>query len=115
MPYHVYVIALDPAFATTSKARRSNPGYRPGKGCYYVGYTSKLPERRYIQHLAAGRSKKGHNLSSRVVFKYGIYPNGLRPQFYESHNPISTKRKAIEMEEALARKLRIQGHCVWQK
>ena len=112
--YHVYVIALKPAFVATAKARKANPGYIPGRGCYYVGYTSKSPQRRYMQHLAGGQSKKGHNIFSKVVFEFGIYPGGLRPDLYEAYNPIKSKVKAMKVEEALANKLRNEGHCVWQ-
>lgn len=114
MPYHVYVIALKSAFAYSSKARKQNPGYRPGKNCYYVGYTSKSPQRRYIQHMTKGTSQKGHNISSKVVFDYGIFPSGLRAEIYNQYNHISTKEQAMKMEKALANKLRMAGHCVWQ-
>ena len=114
MPYHVYVIALKPSFIATTKARKANPGYIPGKNCYYVGYTSKSPPRRYMQHLAGGQSKKGHNIFSKVVFEYGIYPNGLRPELYAHLNPIRSKAKALIAEKFLANQLRSAGHCVWQ-
>jgi predicted GIY-YIG superfamily endonuclease len=113
MPYSVYVIALRSEFAVTAKARKTNPGYLPGKRCYYVGYTSKPVMRRYIQHISGTRNEKGP-LFSRVVKKYGIYPNGLRPGHYQKYNPIATKEEAMKQEVALANKLRSKGHCVWQ-
>lgn len=114
MPYHVYVIALKSEFGTTAKARRANPGFLPGRRCYYVGYTSRTPGRRYIQHMAGGLSQKGHNLASKVVHKFGVFPQGLKPEIFEVYNPIRTKAEAEKVEKWLAEKLRKEGHCVWQ-
>ena len=115
--YNVYVIGLKPEFATTKKAKQQNPEFKPGlyKKCYYVGYSSKTPEERYHQHITGYINKKGHNISSPVVFKYGYKKNGLRRKKYREYNPISTQEEAMKIEVELAEKLRKNGHCIYQK
>ena len=116
--YYVYVIGLKPEFATTKKAKQQNPEFKPGlyKKCYYVGYSSNTPEERYRKHITGHINKKGHNISSPVVFKYGYKKNGLPHKKYINYNPISTKEKAKRIEVELANHLRDKkGHCVYQK
>lgn len=114
--YYVYVIRLKPEFAKTKKAKKHNPNFLPGpnKRCYYVGYTSKSPEVRHHQHITQYINKKGYNLSSSVVYKYGYSKNGLRPEQYEKYNPIDSKTEAEKLEMYLADRLRKKGHCVYQ-
>ena len=114
--YYVYVIGLKPEFTKTKKAKKHNPHFLPGpnKRCYYVGYTSKTPEERYHQHITRYINKKGYNLSSSVVYKYGYSKNGLRPEHYEKYNPIDSKTEAEKLEIYLADRLRKKGHCVYQ-
>ena len=114
--YYVYVIGLKPEFAQTKKAKKQNPNFFPGlnKRCYYVGYTSKTPEKRYKQHITEYVNKKGHKISSSVVVKYGYKENGLRPSQYEKYNPIDSKSEAEKLEVYLAERLRKKGHCVYQ-
>ena len=114
MPYYVYVRALDEAFAMTRKERERNPDFKPGgsKRCYYVGYSSKTPKERYQQHIDGARNANGP-LYSRIVHKYGIHPNGLRPRQYKRYNPIHTKEEAMALEEEIALRLQRKGHCVW--
>ena len=115
--YNVYVIGLKPEFATTKKAKQQNPEFKPGlyKKCYYVGYSSKTPEERYHQHITGYINKKGHNISSPVVFKYGYKKDGLRRRKYRNYNPISTQEEAMKIEVELAEELRKNGHCIYQK
>ena len=115
--YNVYVIGLKPEFAKTKAAKKQNPNYvhSKNKRCYYVGYTSKTPEERYHQHITGYINKKGHNISSPVVFKYGYKKNGLRDKKYRKYNPISTQEEAMKIEVELAEKLRKNGHCIYQK
>ena len=115
--FHVYVIGLKPEFAKTKAAKKQNPNYvhSKNKRCYYVGYTSKTPEERYHQHITGYINKKGHNISSPVVFKYGYKKDGLRRRKYRNYNPISTQEEAMKIEVELAEKLRKKGHCIYQK
>jgi hypothetical protein len=57
------------------------------------------------------KGRKGHNLSSSIVKKYGSY---LRPSLYEHLNlkPM-TRQQALKAEEKLAWDLRRQGYAVW--
>ena len=114
--YYVYVIGLKPEFAQSKKAKKHNPNFviGPNKRCYYVGYTSKTPEKRYKQHITEYVNKKGHKISSSVVVKYGYKKNGLRPMQYEKYNPIDSKSEAEKLEVYLAMRLRKMGHCVYQ-
>ena len=101
--HNIYVIELKPEVKKTKRFMELNPDYIEGKKCFYVGYTSKTPEKRFEDH------KNGHKHSSRVK-KYGI---ALRPWHYAHHNPM-TKEDAIAMEEEKARRLRKKGYGVWQ-
>lgn len=76
MPYFVYVIELDKAFAETSRARQVNPHARSDKPCIYVGSSSRTPEERFHQHVEGARNPRGP-LFSRIVKRYGIR---LRPR-----------------------------------
>ena len=51
MPYYVYAIELDKAFAKTSKAKMKNPNADIDKPCIYVGSSSKKPEDRFLNIL----------------------------------------------------------------
>ena len=112
--YNVYVIGLYPKFAQTKKAKKRNPDYIEDKPCVYVGYTSKTPEERYQQHITGYINKKGHNLASKIVYKFGNKKNGLRPRKYQKYNPITSQKLAEKKEVELAEKLRKKGYCVWQ-
>jgi predicted GIY-YIG superfamily endonuclease len=109
MPYYVYVIELDKAFANTSKAKKKNPDADTDKPCIYVGYSSKEPEKRFSEHIDGIRNKKGP-LYSKTVNKYGIR---LRPRLYQKHNPMTTKAEALEKEKELTAKYRKKGYTVW--
>ncbi len=73
--------------------------------------TSKDPAERFRQHKTGYINKKGHNLSAKLVLKYGTY---LRPSLYTHLNdkPM-TNKEALAMEEKLALDLRRQGYAVW--
>jgi hypothetical protein len=73
--------------------------------------TSKSPAERFKQHKTGYVSKKGHNISSSIVNKYGSY---LRPSLYDHLNQKPMNRdEALKMEERLAWDLRRQGYAVW--
>ena len=95
--YRTYVINLD------------NPDLTdPGKGYVYVGQTSKTPEQRLKEHLNGTRSRKGHNLASRKVSKYGTQLNYdlMTQRIY------LTQKQALKAERRLAERLREQGYTV---
>ena len=80
----------------------------PGKGYVYVGQTSKTPEERLHEHLTGARSRKGHNLASRTVSKYGRQLNYdlMTQRIY------LTQKQALTAERRLAERLRQQGYTV---
>lgn len=110
--YQVYVVELSKkVFTENAKFRIANPQYNGVLECLYVGMTSKEPAERFAQHKSAFKSKKGYNISSAFVFKYGSY---LRPSLYEhiNANPLN-RNEALIMEEKLALELRRKGYAVW--
>jgi hypothetical protein len=110
--YQVYVIELSKrVFTEDAKFRNANPQFNGVLECLYVGMTSKTPAERFKQHKTGYRNKKGHNLSSAIVKKYGAY---LRRSLYDHVNlkPM-TREEALHMEEKLAWQLRKQGYAVW--
>ena len=80
----------------------------PGKGYVYVGQTSKTPEQRLQEHLNGTPSRKGHNLASRKVLKYGTELNYdlMTQRIY------LTQKQALTAERRLAARLRQQGYTV---
>ena len=109
MPYYVYVIELDKAFAQTQRAIQANPDAQHDKPCIYVGYTSRTPEERFRQHIDGARNTRGP-LFSRIVYKYGVR---LRPRLYQRYNPIDTKEEAEQKEKDLTVRYRKRGYTVW--
>ena len=110
--YQVYVIELSKkVFSENTRFRTANPQFNGVLECLYVGMTSKTPLERFQQHKTGYRNKKGHNLSSSIVRKYGVY---LRPSLYDYLNlqPM-TLQQALKMEEKLATDLRRKGYAVW--
>lgn len=110
--YRVYVIELSKrVFSENTRFRAANPQFNGVLECLYVGMTSKTPAERFRQHKTGQKSKKGFNLSSTIVRKYGTY---LRPSLYDHLNlrPM-TRQEALKMEEKLAWDLRRQGYAVW--
>ncbi len=101
--YHVYVIELSKDVLDERRFRRSNPDYKEGKPCVYVGMTGLDPDVRFDKHKAGLQA-------NRYVTKYGLR---LLPDLYEGFNP-------MRYEEAQAREveigidLRSAGFGVWQ-
>jgi len=62
------------------------------------------------QHKTGQKSKKGHNLASSIVTKYGTF---LRSSLYDHLNPLPTRKEALLIEEKLALELRSMGYAVW--
>ena len=112
MPYQVYVVELSKkVFTENSRFRAANPQFNGVLECLYVGMTSKSPAERFRQHKTGYVSKKGHDISSSIVYKYGSY---LRPSLYDHLNQKPLNRdEALQMEERLAWDLRRQGYAVW--
>jgi hypothetical protein len=112
MPYQVYVIELSKkVFTENRRFREANPQFNGVLECLYVGMTSKTPAERFKQHKLGTLSKKGQNLSSGIVRKYG---NMLRPSLYNHLNLHPMNRaEALKMEEKLALELRKKGYAVW--
>ena len=109
--YSIYVIELSKkVYSENRKFREANPQFNGVLECLYVGMTSKEPKERFEQHKKGSLSKKGHNLSSSIVYKYGLY---LRGSLCNHIGPISTKAEALKMEEQLAIELRRKRYAVW--
>lgn len=108
--YTVYVIELArKVFTEDRRFRDANPQYNGVLECLYVGMTSKTPKERFLQHKTGALSKKGHDLSSAIVKKYGRY---LRPSLYQDIGPLS-RAEALDVEKGLALELRRKGYAVW--
>lgn len=111
MAYRVYVVELSKRVYTEHrKFREANPQFNGVLQCLYVGMTSKSPRERFEQHKKGSLSRKGHNLSSSIVRKYGMY---LRPSLYNHIEPLPTRAEALKMEKALALELRRKRYAVW--
>tara|TARA_R110002051_G_scaffold56046_4_gene103872 strand:- start:4887 stop:5225 length:339 start_codon:yes stop_codon:yes gene_type:complete len=109
--YSIYVIELSKKiFTENRKFREANPQFNGVLECLYVGMTSKTPKERFVQHKNGTLSKKGHNLSSKIVQKYGLY---LRGSLFNHIDPIKTRAEALKMEEKLAIELRRKKYAVW--
>ena len=108
--YTVYVIELSrKVFSENVKFRNANPQYNGVLECLYVGMTSRDPNVRFKQHKANYKSKKGVNISSYIVRKYGIF---LRPSLTK-HLAKMTKTEATKIEKKLALELRRKRYAVW--
>lgn len=110
--YKVYVIELSKkVFTENARFRAANPQFNGVLECLYVGMTSKTPEERLRQHLSGYISRKGYNISSKLVHTYGRY---LRPSLfaYLNETPM-TRKEALAAEEQLALELRRKGYAVW--
>lgn len=108
--YYVYVIELSKkVFTENRRFREANPQFNGVLECLYVGMTSKTPQERFKQHKTGALSKKGHNLSSSIVRKYGTY---LRPSLY-NHLPPMSRTEALKIEKQLTLELRRKRYAVW--
>ena len=101
--HNVYVVELIDAVLNNTRFMRTNPGYRQGTSCYYVGMTGLEPEERFENHKAGYKSNY-------YAHRYGIR---LVPELYENFNPMPYELAQI-MEEHLADLLRADGCAVWQ-
>ena len=101
--YSVYVIALDLAVLREPRFMKSNPGYRPGQPCVYVGMTGLSPDIRFDKHKAGIQA-------NRFAQIYGLR---LMTKVYEAYNPM-TYDQARSMEVELGIDLREGGWGVWQ-
>jgi len=109
--YHIYVVELNKRVYTDNwRFRSANPQFNGVLECLYVGMTSKSPKERFQQHKSGAKSKKGHDLSSYYVKKYGTY---LRPSLYNHIAPLTTRAEALKMEKLLALELRRKRYAVW--
>ncbi|NNC83596.1 MAG: ribose-5-phosphate isomerase [Flavobacteriales bacterium] len=111
MPYQVYVIELNRrVYSENRKFREANPQFNGVLECLYVGMTSKTPQERLKQHKTGALSKKGYDISSSIVKRYGTY---LRPSLYNHIPPLKTRSEALDMEKELALELRKKRYAVW--
>ena len=101
--YHVYVVELSNDVLLNARFMRSNPNYRPGKPCVYVGMTGLNPDVRFDKHKAGIQA-------NRYVQEYGLR---LLPELYELYNPL-TYDEARSLEVELGIDLREGGLGVWQ-
>jgi len=110
--YIVYVIELSKkVFTENARFRNANPQFNGVLECLYVGMTSKTAKDRFLQHKTGAKSKKGYNISSSIVRKYGSY---LRPSLYEHLNTnMMSRAEAMKAEQHLALALRKKGYAVW--
>lgn len=109
--YRIYVVELSKrVFTENRRFREANPQFNGVLECLYVGMSSKSPKERFLQHKTGTLSKKGHNLSSSIVKKYGSY---LRPSLYNHIGTISSRAEALKQEEQLALELRRKRYAVW--
>ena len=111
MPYSIYVVELHKkVFTEHRKFREANPQFNGVLECLYVGMTSKTPKERFEQHKKGVLSKKGVDISSNIVNKYGLY---LRGSLYNHIKPLATRDEALIMERLLALELRRKKYAVW--
>lgn len=101
--FTVYAILLAPDVLTKKKFREANPGYIPGRECFYVGMTAKDPEERFEQHRAGYKS----NTYAR---QFGM--KLMQPRFTIINR--RTFEEAGRMERRIAARLRRAGYGVWQ-
>ena len=101
--YHVYVIELSREVLLKPRFFKSNPNYKTGKPCVYVGMTGLDPDVRFDKHKAAIQS-------NRYVQDFGLR---LLPELYDLYNPL-TYEDARSLEVELGIDLRAGGFGVWQ-
>ena len=102
--FRIYVVRLSNEVLGVKRFRDANPGYKPGKPCYYVGMTGRTPDERFAQHLEGYKS-------CALVKKYGQH---LARKKFEGI-PLLCHADAVQMEVSHAEALRAQGCAVWQK
>jgi hypothetical protein len=101
--HHVYVVELDLRVLEERKFLKSNPDYKTGMPCVYVGMTGLDPDVRFDNHKAGIKGNK-------YVQKYGLR---LMTEIFEKLNPMPYG-DAQYMEVDLAIRMREAGYGVWQ-
>jgi hypothetical protein len=101
--HNVYVIELSKDVLRLKRFLKSNPDYKHGLPCVYVGMTGLDPDIRFDKHKAGIQS-------NRYVREFGLR---LMPELYEELNPMPYE-DARYMEVDLAIRLRQSGYGVWQ-
>jgi len=96
--YHVYVVELSGDVLLNIRFMRSNPSYKPGEPCVYVGMTGLDPDVRFDKHKAGIQA-------NRYVQEFG---QRLLPELYELYNPL-TYDDARSLEVELGIDLRAGG------
>jgi hypothetical protein len=98
-----YVIELSKDVLDEPRFRWSNPDYKDGQPCVYVGMTGLDPDVRFDKHKAGIQA-------NRFVQQYGLR---LLPDLYEGFNPMTyDEAQAREVEAGID--LRSAGFGVWQ-
>lgn len=101
--HNVYVVELSKEVLKSARFLKSNPDYKDGLPCVYVGMTGLDPDIRFDKHKAGIQS-------NRYVREYGLH---LLPELYAEFNPMPYE-DARYMEVDLAIRLRQSGYGVWQ-
>ena len=101
--YNIYVIELDRSVLESKRFRDANPNMSSEGRCFYVGQSYLPPEERFQQH------KDGYK-ANKLVKEYGIH---LIRSICNEYNPVASREEALLLEEAMAKKLREEGHAVW--
>lgn len=101
--HNVYVVELSSEVLSKPRFMKSNPNYKPGKPCVYVGMTGLDPDVRFDKHKAGIQS-------NRYVMEFGLR---LLPELYDLYNPL-TYEEARSLEVELGIDLRAGGYGVWQ-
>ncbi len=99
----IYAIRLDDKVLAKTEFLNRNPGYVPGRPCYYVGSSIYEPQTRLGMH-------ENGNKASRWVKRYGKYV--ATRKCYQVQVNSAAERDASE--RARAEELPAQGYGVWQ-
>ena len=103
--YRVYVIKLRKSILRNRGFKRTNPRYRKGKPCVYVGSTAKTPEERFRVHMTDSR---------RGSYKVKKYGKALFEWAYRDLPKYASREEAELSVAAYAEELRRRGWGVWQ-
>lgn len=101
--YHIYAIRLDDSVLERPTFLERNPGYKPGKPCYYVGSSIYPPPVRFQKH------KEGVK-ASRWVRDFGLWVAARKCRVLELEGPDEPARS----ERCHAEQLRRRGYGIWQ-
>lgn len=101
--YHLYAIRLDEAVLARRAFREHNPGYVPGKPCYYVDSSVYPPAVRFEKHKSGVRA-------SRWVRDFGLHVAARKCRHVELAGPDQPARA----EREYAERLRAKGYGIWQ-